>query len=285
MGRIIMTLAHDGDAPQPLQPIASRLWEIKVFGLRFHPLTTQQLLDEIFRPREPGETTVLAGANLHGLYISHIDAEYDRLLQQPNTLVIVDGMPVVPLLRLFGHKIERRHRTTWLDWFADALARAESEDRSVFILGHTPEVLREGLAKARAKWPRLRIDGSHGFFSIDPGSPEATAAIHRVNEFAPDILFLGMGMPRQEQFAYRFGQKLRVPVIGLGGAAFAYFAGFEPTPPRWMGRVGLEWLYRLAGSPRRLAFRYLIEPALLAFFLARRATRTPVLSQPSRHER
>jgi len=143
----------------------------------------------------------------------------------------------------------------------------------------------EGLAKARAQWPGLRIDGAHGFFSIAPGSPEAMEMVRRVNEFAPDILFLGMGMPRQEQFAYRFGPKLRVPVIGLGGAAFAYFAGFEPTPPRWMGRIGLEWLYRLAASPRRLAFRYLIEPALLAFFLARRATRTPVLSQSSRHER
>ena len=280
-----MPLAHDGSIPQPAQPIASRLWEIRVFGLRFHPLTTQQLLDEIFRQRQPGETTVLGGVNLHGLYISHIDGEYDRLLQQPNTLVIVDGMPVVPLLRLLGYKIGRRHRTTWLDWFTDALARAEREGRSVFILGHTPAVLRAGLAKARSQWPRLRIDGSHGFFSIEPGSPEAAEAIHRVNEFSPDILFLGMGMPRQEQFVSRFGPKLRVPVIGLGGAAFAYFAGFEPTPPRWMGRVGLEWLYRLAASPRRLAFRYLIEPALLAFFLARRAARTPVLSQSSRHER
>jgi len=284
MRPFVIALAHDESAPRPGQPLASRLWEIKVFGLRFHPLTTQQLLDEIFRFRQPGETMVLGGANLHGLYISHIDAEYDRLLQQPNTLVIVDGMPVVLLLRLLGYKVERRHRTTWLDWFTDALARAEREGRSVFILGHTPDVLREGLAKAHAKWPRLRIDGSHGFFSIEPGSPKAAEAIQRVNEFAPDILFLGMGMPRQEQFAYRFGPKLRVPVIGLGGAAFAYFAGFEPSPPRWMGRVGLEWLYRFAASPRRLAFRYLIEPALLTFFLVRRATRMPALSQSSRHE-
>src|SRR3979409_2431494 len=119
MRPIDMTPAHDAGALQPVQTIASRRWEIKIFGLRFHPLTTQQLLDEIFRAREPGETTVLGGANLHGLYISHIDAEYDHLVQQPNTLVIVDGMPLVPLLRLLGHKIERRHRATWLDWFAD----------------------------------------------------------------------------------------------------------------------------------------------------------------------
>src|SRR4029079_2825119 len=148
MEPFVMASAHSESASQAIPPIASRLWEIKAFGLRFHPLTKQQLLDDIFRARLPGETTVLGGANLHGLYVSHIDEEYDRLLQQPNTLVIVDGMPVVPLLRLLGHKVERRHRTTWLDWFTDALARAERENRSVFILGHTPEMLREGLAKA-----------------------------------------------------------------------------------------------------------------------------------------
>ena len=275
-----MMAPHDL-APRSPWPLSSRLWEIKVFGLRFHPLTKQQLLDELFRAREPDDTMVLGGANLHGLYVSHVDPEYDSLLQSPNTLVIVDGMPLVPMLRLLGYKVGRRHRTTWLDWFPDALARAAREGRSVYVLGHTTHVLNEGLARARAMWPTLRIDGSHGYFSIDEGSVEAARAIDRVNAFKPDILFLGMGMPRQEQFAYRFGSRIQSPGIGVGGAAFAYFAGFEPTPPRWMGQVGLEWLYRLAGSPRRLAFRYLIEPGLLAFFLVRRAMRTSTSSESS----
>jgi len=275
-----MLAPTDKPSQSPTGP-ASRLWEIEVFGLRFHPLTKQQLLDEIFRGREPGERMVLGGANLHGLYVCHTDPEYDRLLQQPDTLVIVDGMPIVPMLRLLGHKVGRQHRTTWVDWFTDALARAEREGRSVFILGHTTKVLGEGLAKARARWPRLRIDGYHGYFSIDEGSLEAGPVIDRVNAFKPDILILGMGMPRQEQFAYRFGSRLNVPVIGLGGAAFAYFAGFEQTPPRWMGRLGLEWLYRLAGDPQRLAFRYLIEPALLGFLLIRRAIKMSASSNSS----
>lgn len=269
-----MLASHDIVSRSP-EPLSSRLWEVRTLGLRFHPVTKQQLLDELFRARGPGDKMVLGGANLHGLYVSCMDQEYDRLLQAPDTLVIVDGMPVVPMLRMLGYKVGRRHRTTWLDWFPDALARAEREGRSVYILGHTADVLKEGLAKARAKWPALRIDGAHGFFNIEEQSAEAARAIDCVNAFKPDILFLGMGMPRQEQFAYRFRSRIDAPVIGLGGAAFAYFAGFEPTPPRWMGRVGLEWLYRLAASPRRLAFRYLIEPGLLAFFLIRRAIRMP----------
>src|SRR5438105_2345620 len=130
-------LARHDTPPRSPQPLSARLWEIKIFGLRFHPLTKQQLLDELFRARLPDDRMVLGGANLHGLYVSHVDPEYDRLLQSPDTLVIVDGMPLVPLLRLLGHRVERRHRTTWLDWFPDALARAAAEGRSVYILGHT----------------------------------------------------------------------------------------------------------------------------------------------------
>lgn len=269
-----MSSSDQVSAPANRSPPAGRaLWQITTLGLRFHPLTKAQLLDEIFRSRAAGEQTIVAGANLHGLYVNHRSAEYDRLLHQPGTIVIVDGMPIVLMLRLLGYKVDRDHRTTWVDWFEDALARAAREGRSVFILGHTQEMLNVGLAKARATWPALRIDGAQGFFSIDPLSPEPLAAIDRVNAFAPDILILGMGMPRQEMFAYRFASRIHAPVIGLGGAAFAYFAGFEATPPRWMGRWGVEWLHRLVSDPKRMAFRYLVEPLMLVFYMGRRLLR------------
>jgi N-acetylglucosaminyldiphosphoundecaprenol N-acetyl-beta-D-mannosaminyltransferase len=249
---------------------SSRIHEIRALGLRFHPMTKSTLLDQMFKPRASGERMIVGGANLHGLYVNHHSADYDALLQKPETVVIIDGMPVIWMLRLLGHTVDRSHRITWVDWFEDALARAAHEGRAVFILGHTPQILAEGLAKARAKWPSLRIDGTHGFFAIGDNAPDARAAIETVNAFAPDILIVGMGMPRQEIFTLRFGSRLNAPVIGLGGAAFAYFAGFEPTPPRWMGRWGLEWSHRLFADPRRMAFRYLIEPLFLSFYLGRR---------------
>ena len=259
-------------SPNVYEPESLR--EIRALGLRFHPLTKTELLDELFRPR-PREAgpLILAGANLHGLYVNHIDPEYDRLLQEPRTIVIVDGMPIVFMLRALGHRVERSHRITWVDWFEDALARAAREGKSVFILGHTQEMLDQGLAKARRTWPQLRIAGRNGFFGIERDSPAAAAVVDEINTFAPDILIVGMGMPRQEAFVYRFGVRIDARVIGLGGAAFAYYAGFERTPPRWMGRWGLEWLYRLLADPKRLAFRYLIEPFALAFFLGRRMLR------------
>ncbi|WP_058635831.1 WecB/TagA/CpsF family glycosyltransferase [Aureimonas ureilytica] len=245
--------------------------EIVELGLRFHPLTKAELLDEIFRPRPPGTRIVLGGANLHGLYVTHVDPAYDRLLARPDTLVILDGMPLVWMLRARGHKVERAHRTTWVDWLTDSFERAAREGKGVFVLGHAPEVLETGLALARARWPSLRIDGHHGFFDMTAGSAELEAVLARIAAAEPHFLVVGMGMPRQERFVDAYRERLAVPVVGLGGAAFAYFAGFEPTPPRWMGRWGLEWLHRLAADPRRMAHRYLLEPPLLAGHLARRA--------------
>jgi len=128
------------------------------------------------------------------------------------------------------------------------------------------EVLREGLAKARAQWPRLRIDGSHGFFSIEPGSPEAMEAVHRVNEFAPDILFLEWACRGRNNLHMRFGPKLSGSGDwpGRGGICLFWQASNRHRRDGW-GALALSGFTGSPPVPGGLAFRYLIEPALLAF--------------------
>jgi N-acetylglucosaminyldiphosphoundecaprenol N-acetyl-beta-D-mannosaminyltransferase len=81
-----------------------------------------------------------------------------------------------------------------------------------------------------------------------------------VNAFKPHVLLVGMGMPRQEAWLRANLDALDCGVALPMGAAFDYEAGAIPTPPRWMGQVGMEWLFRLIAEPRRLSSRYLIEP-------------------------
>lgn len=89
---------------------------------------------------------------------------------------------------------------------------------------------------------------------------EAAAVTDAISAARPDVLLVGMGMPRQERWVARFRDRLPPCVILTVGAAFDYEAGVTPTPPRWSGRLGVEWLFRFAAEPRRLFFRYFIEP-------------------------
>jgi N-acetylglucosaminyldiphosphoundecaprenol N-acetyl-beta-D-mannosaminyltransferase len=218
---------------------------------------------------------IVCSANLHGLYCFERNTEYRELLGRQQSIVIIDGMPVLHALRFLGFKLSSSVRTTWIDWFEILLRRSEQECRSVYILGHSQALLTAGLTRARTQFPSLRIAGRSGYFDITSGSTEAQEVVAEINNFDPDILIVGMGMPRQEEFVGRNAENLNAAVIGLGGAAFAYYAGFERSPPRWMGRVGLEWLHRLATNPSRLAFRYLFEPILLTFQLFHRLIVSP----------
>ena len=243
--------------------------EIRALGHRFHPMRKAELIDFLFRPRPEGERVILAGANLHGMYSFETVDEYRALLQRPETTVIVDGMPVVWLLRLLGHDVGRDHRTTWVDWFEDALGRAARDGRRVFVLGHSKATLAKGVDRLGRRWPDLKLSVRDGFFDVNDDRA-CREVVDQVNAANPDVLIVGMGMPKQEIFVGRYASQLRVPVIGLGGAAFAYLAGEQVAPPRWMGRTGLEWLHRLFVNPRRMAGRYLVEPLLLAVVIGRR---------------
>jgi N-acetylglucosaminyldiphosphoundecaprenol N-acetyl-beta-D-mannosaminyltransferase len=102
---------------------------------------------------------------------------------------------------------------------------------------------------------------SEGFFDASCGSAENEALIQRINDYQPDLLVVGMGMPRQEFWTQENFARLKAHVIlSSNGAAFDCIAGAVPFPPRWSGRLGLEWLFRFYHEPRRLFSRYVIEP-------------------------
>ena len=84
--------------------------------------------------------------------------------------------------------------------------------------------------------------------------------MHTINDFGPDLLLVGMGMPRQEKWLLDHRKALRAGVKMNVGALFDYLSGNVPMPPRWLGPLGLEWAYRLLTTPRRVVRRYLIEP-------------------------
>jgi N-acetylglucosaminyldiphosphoundecaprenol N-acetyl-beta-D-mannosaminyltransferase len=115
-------------------------------------------------------------------------------------------------------------------------------------------------SKLNEAYPNAKIEVRHGYFDAALGSADNVKLLTQISEFKPQILFVGMGMPRQELWLTNHASQLPTCVTFSVGAAFDYEAGVQRAAPRWMGQLGIEWLFRLVHDPRRLFVRYCVEP-------------------------
>jgi N-acetylglucosaminyldiphosphoundecaprenol N-acetyl-beta-D-mannosaminyltransferase len=226
-----------------------------MLGVDLRALSIADLHREMAAAIAAGERRVIGHQNLHGLYqLPHEPAMREFARRADG--VFLDGMPLVWMARRLGHRLDRRHRVTYADWVEPLMAECARRGWRVFHLGGRPGVGERAAARLVERHPGLEMATRPGFFE-PAADPEVLAEIAA---FAPDVLMVGMGMPRQEAWVVANLDKIESRVILTCGACMDYVAGAISTPPRWMGRAGLEWLYRLASEPRRLAKRYLLEP-------------------------
>ncbi len=204
-----------------------------------------------------GRKAIVANHNLHSLHLLRRSAEM-RAFYAKADLIEADGTPLVAWGALLGRGLKREHRCTYLDWREPFWALAVEHGWRVFYLGGAPGVAARGAEAVRGRWAGAQIATADGFFDVH--GAENARLVERINAYAPDIVFVGMGMPRQEHWILQNYALLNRGVVFPIGAAFDYEADEVPTPPRWSGPLGLEWLFRFAVEPRRLFTRYFLEP-------------------------
>ena len=251
---------------------STNLQPLKMLGITVNALSIPQLNTLIAEAIERNQRWIIANHNLHSVYLYHHDAKMRGFYAKAD-YTHVDGMALVFLGRLLGLPLRREHRVTYADWLDPLIAEAAQQGWRVFYLGSKPGVAEEGARILQQRFPSLQIATAHGYFDPHPDSKENQAALAAIEAYQPHVLMVGMSMPRQEHWMLDNLNSLSANVILPSGAAIDYIAGAVPTPPRWAGRWGLEWLFRLIAEPKRLWRRYLVEPwFLLRLLLADRLT-------------
>lgn len=242
-------------------PIARDPQNVEFAGIRIHLQTAESLLAVVAAAIRDSKRILIGHHNLHGLstYAKVENIHYRRFFEIAD-LALADGMSMVMLGRLLRKRISRKNRIAFNDWLPTFLEHAADRQWRVFYLGSAPKVMSRGIQVLSLRYPGLQIAGHHGHFNASDSSKENRNVLDEINNYQPDVLFVGMGMPRQEKWLFENHRNLSAPVILTSGATLDYIAGEKRMAPRWMGAIGLEWAFRLVTEPTRLAHRYLVEP-------------------------
>ncbi|MBS0472842.1 MAG: WecB/TagA/CpsF family glycosyltransferase [Proteobacteria bacterium] len=257
---------------QPVRPVPAndRFAEAVVGGIRTACVTRGQLtglmVEDCLAARETGAAPKLVFAsNGHAVAFAATDAKF-RALFDVADIVHADGQPVVIASRLLGRNaVPERSATT--DFIHDAAQAAVANGLSLYLLGGTEDVNARCAEILRFTYPGLRIAGRrNGYF----GNDEEDAVIADINRSGADIVFVGLGVPKEYEFSVRNKAKLAAGWLVTCGGCYNFVTGDYRRAPQWMQRFSLEWLFRLAREPRRLFWRYAVTNPLALFFLATR---------------
>lgn len=178
------------------------------------------------------------------------------------SLVVVDGMPIIWAAKFLGTPL--KERVAGADLLPHCCAAAAEKGLTVYFLGAAPGVAQLAAEKLTQRYSQLKVAGIYSPpFGFEKDQKECQLIVDKLNASAADIVFVGLGSPKQEVWMSKYQPMLNIGVMLGIGAAIAFAAGVEKRAPVLMQKVGLEWLYRLTQNPRHLAYRYFKD---LSFF-------------------
>ncbi|WP_347107818.1 WecB/TagA/CpsF family glycosyltransferase [Paenarthrobacter sp. S56] len=244
---------------------------VPVLDVDATPLRVDGVIEELGNLIASRTTSTVLGHNLHSVTLFH-SCEGFRSLYDSSAIVLLDGAPVAMLWGL-AHQRQLKplgqgtmaYRLGSMDWIP-ALGSVAGLQR-IAVVGAGREANNKAVARLRDIVPGATVDGMPG-----EGWNQSLeeAVVSWLGEFRPQLVLLGLGMPLQETVLQRRLQELPPAVYCAVGGAIEQVAGVQKLAPRWLGRLGLEWAWRLVLHPGRVAYRVFVEPWKLAGLLIRR---------------
>jgi N-acetylglucosaminyldiphosphoundecaprenol N-acetyl-beta-D-mannosaminyltransferase len=239
--------------------------EINLLGVRINLVNRAEAIQNLVE-------FVRTGNQFHYVCVANVDSvmscrRNERMMSALNSsfLTVPDGMPLVWAGRYLGYPI--RERVAGPDLMLDLIRISEQEGFTHYFYGSSEEVLTVLEKKLRERFPGIKIVGALAppFRAIT--SEEDREIVETINAAGPDILWVGLGAPKQELWMADHHGRLKVPVMIGVGAAFDFHAGSKKRAPLWMQKSGLEWAWRLSQEPGRLWRRYLIDDLPFFWFI------------------
>ncbi|MDP2231486.1 WecB/TagA/CpsF family glycosyltransferase [Methylotenera sp.] len=233
-----------------------------ILGSHIDALSWEDTINTICGWARNRESRYVTLCNVHSVVTALLEDDHRNDLNAAD-MATSDGMPVTWTLRKLGFPEQQRINGPDLMW--KYCEKAAKVGHKVFFYGSTDTVLSLLEIKLRTTFPELQIVGMYS-----PPFRELTAAeddevVERLNASEANVVFIGLGCPRQERWMFQHRGKINAVMIGVG-AAFNYHAGTTKRAPLWMQNAGLEWLHRLAADPKRLWRRYFVTNSI--FILA-----------------
>lgn len=237
-----------------------------VLGIGINATDYEGAVRAIIDAARDGKPFSVSALAVHGVMTGALDMTQRYRLNRLD-MVVPDGQPVRWALNLL-HGAGLRDRVYGPTLMLRLCQVANQERVPVFLYGSRPEVMQKLEANLRERFPGIRIVGTATSRFRTADDEENARIIAEIRATGAKLVFVGLGCPRQEVFAFENAEALSCAVVAVG-AAFDFHAGTQKQAPRWMQDRGLEWLFRLSSEPRRLWRRYAVLNPLFCWNVAR----------------
>jgi N-acetylglucosaminyldiphosphoundecaprenol N-acetyl-beta-D-mannosaminyltransferase len=242
------------------------LGRVNILGVGIMPLDLEAAVNTLDQWHQEGRRGYVCCVCVHGVVTAQRDPVIRRTLNQAG-LATADGIPLVWWSRRAG--FAKARRVCGPDLLDAMCAFGVQRGHRHYFYGGSPQVVARLVSRLTQRHPGLVIAGYHSPPFRQLTSKEDEADVVAINEARPDYVWVGLGMPKQEKWiAAHVGRINATALLGVG-AAFDFHAETKPRAPVWMQQSGLEWLFRLASEPRRLAHRYLVDNSIFLAYMVR----------------
>ena len=230
---------------------------LRVLGTKVNPIQMSDALALLEQwVQERGQSRYVVASGMHAVMEAQRSTTFKEVVEAAD-LFVLDGISLVWTARLRGFPIKKR--VCGLDLMWEFFKIAEQKGYSNFFYGDTEETLQELKSRLKQRFPGLKIAGVHSppFRTLTP--EEDQEEMELINRSGADVVWVGLGLPKQETWMFDHRQKLDAPVAVGVGAAFKFLSGNVKRAPPMVGDHGLEWLWRFSREPRRVWRRVLID--------------------------